>query len=157
MKEALQIKALEQMVDGLLESEPGFFLVEIKITPGNNVKVFMDADQGAAIEKLVQFNRSLYKKMEEKGIFSNGNFSLEVSSPGLDEPLKLRRQYIKNTGRHIEVLKKEGIKIEGKLLHVSEKEIIVEEEKKLQKKKTELLQHIIPFEDIKATRVQIKF
>jgi ribosome maturation factor RimP len=157
MNEAQQIEALEQMVESLLENEPGFFLVEIKITQGNNVKVFVDADQGAAIDKLVQINRGLYKRIEEKGIFLNGNFSLEVSSPGLEEPLKLQRQYLKNIGRYIEVLKKDGIKVEGKLLNVSEKEIVVEEEKKLQKKKTELLQHTIPFELIKTTKIQIKF
>jgi ribosome maturation factor RimP len=155
MNEAQQIDALEQMIGSILENEPGFFLVEIKIAQGNNVKVFIDADQGAAIDKLVQINRYLYKLIEEKGIFPN--FSLEVSSPGLDEPLKQQRQYVKNIGRHVEVLKKDGIKIEGKLLNVSDKEIVIEEEKKLQKKKTELIQHAVPVEMIKTTKIQIKF
>ena len=47
-------------------------------------------------------------------------FHLEVSSPGLDEPLKLHRQYLKNIGRKVEVLLKDGRKIEGKLLEVNE-------------------------------------
>ena len=116
MNEAQQIAALEQLVAGMLEADSGYFLVEIKILPGHNVKVFIDADKGVPIDQLVKFNRSMYKQIEEKGLFPAGNFSLEVSSPGLDEPLKLHRQYVKNVGRYVEVLKKDGIKIEGKLL-----------------------------------------
>ena len=47
------------------------------------------AIQGISIEKCVQVNRALYKKLEEAAFFPAGDFSLEVSSPGLDEPLKL--------------------------------------------------------------------
>jgi len=158
MNEAQQIKALGQIVADLLETDPGFFLVEIKILPGNSVKVFIDADQGASIDQLVKYNRSLYKLMEEKGLFPGGNFSLEVSSPGLEEPLKLHRQYLKNIGRYAEVLKKDGVKIEGKLLNVSEENIVLEEEKnKKPGKKGELVQHVIPMENIKTTRLQVKF
>ena len=94
-----KIQALEQKVQALISNEPGFFLVEIKIGPANNIKVFMDGDSGINIDKLVQYNRRLYKQIEEENMFPGGDFSLEVSSPGLDEPLKLRRQYLKNIGR----------------------------------------------------------
>ena len=151
-----QIKALQQKVEALISEKPGFFLVEIRISSTNNIKVFIDADQGISIDELVKCNRSLYKQIEESGLFPNGNFSLEVSSPGLDEPLKLHRQYLKNIGRNVEVIRKDGIKTEGKLLSITEKEIVIEEERRYKKHK-ELLQHSIPFDDIKATRVQIKF
>lgn len=151
------------MAGELLAGDPGFFLVEIKIRQGNNIKVFIDADQGAGIDKLVRYNRGLYKQIEEKGLFRDGNFSLEISSPGLDEPLKLHRQYLKNIGRYAEVVKKDGIKIEGKLLSASEKEIVLEEVKGKNLsgpqagKKIELVQHVIPVELIKTTTIQIKF
>jgi ribosome maturation factor RimP len=151
-----QIKALEQKVVTLIQSEPGVFLVEIRIKPTNNVKVFLDADSGMAIEKLVQYNRKLYKDIDESGFFPGGDFSLEISSPGLDEPLRLHRQYVKNIGRDVEVVKKDGIKTEGKLISVTEEEIVVEEEKGKNKKK-EVITHVIPVPDIKSTRVQIKF
>jgi ribosome maturation factor RimP len=86
-----QIRAIEQKVEALIREEPGVFLVETRIKPTNNIKVFVDADNGVSIEKLVQYNRRLYKDIEESGWFPNGDFSLEVSSPGLDEPLKLHR------------------------------------------------------------------
>jgi len=50
------------------------------------------------------FNKQLYKLIEEEGYYPEGDFSLELSSPGIDEPLKLHRQYVKNKGRNIEVL-----------------------------------------------------
>ena len=144
------------MVEELIAPEPGFFLVEIRIKPTNNIKVFIDADQGISIEKLVQLNRKLYKEIEEIGFYPEGEFSLEVSSPGLDEPLKMHRQYQKNIGRHVEVLLNEGVKKEGKLVTVSESEILVEEERGKNKKK-EIIQHTIPFSNIKTTKIQIKF
>ena len=150
------IAALEQKVEALISPEPGFFLVDVRIKPTNNIKIFIDADQGISIEKLVQLNRKLYKELEEEGFFPNGDFSLEVSSPGLDEPLKIHRQYLKNIGREVEVLLNEGVKKEGKLLLVSESDITVEEERGKNKKK-EFIQHIIPFDQIKTTKIQIKF
>src|SRR5262245_8247062 len=92
------IQQVEQLVDSMLKAEPEYFRVNVKIKPTNNVKVFIDGDKGLSIEKCVQFNRALYKLIEEKGIFPSGDFSLEVSSPGVDEPLLMHRQYAKNTG-----------------------------------------------------------
>ena len=156
MNTEAQIQALEQKVKELIESEPEVFLVEIRIRPTNNVKVFLDADGGMNIDKLIQYNRRLYRRMEEDGFFPGGDFSLEVSSPGLDEPLKLHRQYLKNTGRYVEVMTNDNAKIEGKLLKVADTEITVEEEKGKGKKK-ELTEHVIPFSNIKTTKIQIKF
>ena len=93
----------------LIDPDPENFLVEVKIRPGNNIKVFVDADRGISIDKLAQYNRRLYRQIEESGLFPNNDFSLEISSPGLDEPLKLRRQYLKNIGRYVEVILKSGI------------------------------------------------
>jgi len=151
-----QIRTIEQKVLDMLAEDPGYFLVEIKINAGNNVKVFIDADHGASIDKLVRYNRTLYKQIEESILFPDNNFSLEVSSPGLDEPLKLHRQYIKNTGRNIEVTDLSGIKTEGKLLSVAENGIVIEEEKGKGKKK-EIIEHPILFDNIKSTKIQIKF
>jgi len=156
MNLALPITTIEQKVKELLDTEPGYFLVEAKINTGNNIKVFIDADQGASIDKLVPYNRKLYKWIEQQGLFPGNNFSLEVSSPGLEEPLKLHRQYIKNIGRQIEVTKIDEAKIEGKLLAVEDSRILVEEEKGKGKKR-ELITHSILVDDIKSIKVQIKF
>ena len=150
-----QLATIESKVNDLLNDLPGYFLVDISLKPTNNIKVFLDADQGAAIDQLSKINRGLYKWIQET-MFPNGDFSIEVSSPGLDEPLRMERQYLKNIGRFVEVLLKTGIKREGKLISASENEIVVEEEKGHGKKK-ELIQHKILKEEIKTTRVQVKF
>jgi ribosome maturation factor RimP len=156
MEASSQIQVFEQKVAALIADEPSFFLVEIRIKPTNNIKVFLDGDQGISIEKLVQLNRKLYKDLEESNFFPNGDFSLEVSSAGLDEPLKMHRQYIKNKGRFIEVLLNDGVKREGKLLEVTDDSIVVEEETGKNKKK-QVVQHTILFDHIKTTKIQIKF
>lgn len=150
-----QLVAVEKRLNELLDEMPGYFLVEMSVRPTNNIKVFVDADQGANIEHLSRINRVLYKWVEEN-LFPNGDFSIEVSSPGLDEPLKLDRQYLKNIYRDVEVILKNGLKKEGKLLSVTENAIILEEEKGKGKKK-ELVHHTILKEEIKATKIQIKF
>jgi ribosome maturation factor RimP len=160
-----QIQALEKKMVTLIGDEPGVFLVEVRISPVNNVKVFIDGDNGISIEKLVQYNRKLYNELEESGFFPNDDFSLEVSSPGLDEPIKLYRQYLKNIGRSVEVIRKDGIKTEGKLISATETEIVVEEEKARltgkvgqgKNKKREVVTNTISFDNIKTTTIQIKF
>jgi len=156
MNTEVQIQMFEKMVADLISTEPELFLVEVKIKPTNNIKVYIDGNQGISIEKLVQYNRRLYKKLEEENIFPNGDFSLEVSSPGLDEPLKLHRQYLKNIDRFVEVIDNDGVKKEGKLISVSETEIVLEEIKG-KGKKMETLKNSIPFDNIKTTKIQIKF
>jgi ribosome maturation factor RimP len=150
-----QVSAIAGKLNELLIEYQGYFLVDVSIKPTNNIKVFIDADQGAAIDQLSKINRAIYKWVEET-MFPNGDFSIEVSSPGLDEPLKMDRQYLKNVGRFVDVLLKSGIRREGKLISTSENEIVVEEEKGHGKKK-ELIQHKILKEEIKTTKIQVKF
>lgn len=151
-----QIAKLGSLVEGILEGDGSLFLVDIRIKPTNNIKVFIDGDQGVSIEKCVSVNRKLYKQIEEGGMYPEGDFSLEVSSPGLEEPLKLHRQYVKNINRHVEVTLKDGVKIPGILKEVSEESILVEETRGKNKKK-EIISHTIPFDNIKTTKVQVVF
>lgn len=150
------IQDIEQKVEALISDDPSLFLVEVRIKPTNNIKVFIDGDQGVSIEKLVQFNRRLYRQLEEENMFPGSDFSLEVSSPGLDEPLKLHRQYKKNIGRFIEVTETAGETKEGKLVSVDDKELVIESVQG-KGKKLETVQHTVSFDNIKITKVQIKF
>ena len=141
------------MVQALLADQSDFFLVDVRIKPTNNVKVYLDGDKGISIETCVRYNRALYKKLEESGLFPDGDFSLEVSSPGLDEPLKLHRQYLKNIGRWVEVTDLEGAKKEGKLVSADDQELVIESVAG-KGKKLETVQSTIPFSNIKTTKVQ---
>lgn len=151
-----QVQAIQGMIQELLADQPSYFLVEIKIKPTHNVKVYLDGDQGITIEKCISINRALYKLIEAAAFYPEGEFSLEVSSPGLDEPLKLHRQYEKNVNRMVEVLLNDGQKIEGKLMAVSPTNIEVEETKGKNKKK-EVLLHNLSLDNIKSTKLQVVF
>src|SRR5664279_1346980 len=142
-----QLGSIRQMAEEILSEEPVYFLVDLRIKPINNIKVFLDGDTGITIEKCVQVNRKLYKKLEEAAFFPEGDFSLEVSSAGLDEPLKSLRQYKKNIGRLVEVHFQDGSQKEGQLKEVNEEGIVLEETTgkvyngKLQPKKKEISSH----------------
>jgi ribosome maturation factor RimP len=156
MVNEIQIRTIESMLQNILSAEPEYFVVEVKIKPTNNVKVFLDGDKGISIEKCVQCNRALYKKIEEDHLFPSDDFSLEVSSPGLDQPLRSLRQYKKNIGRLIDVLMIDGTRKEGKLIESGEDGIVLEETKGKNKKK-EIINHAILFINIKTTTIQIVF
>lgn len=144
---------IESLLAPLLE-ETDMFLISIKIKPTNNIKVFLDADSGLSIQKCASVNRKLRAAIEEQGWFPEGDFSLEVSSPGVDEPLLQQRQYRKNIGRTVEVTPLEGKEITGVLKEVGEDGIILEV-KDAKKKETSLVE--IPLAGIKKTVVQITF
>jgi len=142
------------MLEPLLEGTD-VFVVNIKVKPVNNIKVFLDADSGLSIDKCTAVNRKLYAQIEADQMFPDGDFSLEVSSPGVDEPLLQKRQYTKNIGRKVMVTDNEGVERTGIMKDVSEEAIILEI--KGAKQKDALIISEIPFQQIKKTVVQIIF
>lgn len=144
---------VREKLEALIEGS-ALFLVDLKIKPTNNIKIFLDGDTGVTIDACSKINRSLYKQLEEGGLFPDGDFSLEVSSAGVDEPLKFLRQYIKNIGRKVEIVTQDGATLEGVLKEATEAEVTIEESvgKKKEKKET-----VIPVQNIKKTVVQISF
>jgi ribosome maturation factor RimP len=149
-----QIETVTKLIGPLLVDD--IFLVSIKIKPTNNYKIYLDADGGLGIEKCIKINRALYKIMEEMAIHPDGDFSLEVSSPGIDEPLKLLRQYKKNIGRSVEVITNDDTRKEGLLKEVVDNAITIEQTEG-KGKKAVVLNTTISFADIKQTKVLIKF
>jgi ribosome maturation factor RimP len=118
---------IEEFVKKFIEKSPDLFLIEVKIALGNKVTVLLDGDKGITIDNCTAINKALYKFIEETGLFGNSNFSLEVSSFGVDRPLQLVRQYKKNIGRTLEVVLKDGSRLEGKLTDVNDEQIVIEE------------------------------
>lgn len=156
MSNESHLQSIENLLIALLNENQGDFLVSMKIKPTNNIKIYIDSDEGMSIEKCVRYNRKLYHLIEEAGYFPDGNFSLEISSPGVEEPLKLHRQYVKNIGRHLSVTFADDSEKAGKLLEVTDTDIILETTTG-KGKKAEVHQHIIPIEKIKSAVVQIQF
>jgi ribosome maturation factor RimP len=155
-QEITSIQTIEKLVTGLLDTNEDVFLVSVKIKPTNNIKVFLDADSGLSIDKCIKINRAMYKIIEENGWYPDGNFSLEVSSPGIDEPLLLIRQYKKNIGRPVEVILNDSKIKEGKLLDADDTNVTIEATTGKGKKAITQAE-IIPLDQIKQTTVQIVF
>jgi ribosome maturation factor RimP len=144
------------LIEPLLQEDPSYFLVHVKVKPGHIIRVYIDGDQGLPIKQCTSFNRRLYKAIEEAAWFPEGDFALEVSSPGVDEPLVLNRQYVKNIGRNVEVILNDETVYVGNLKEVTDKDILIEWTAGKGKKATQE-QLLIPFDNIKSTIVQIQF
>lgn len=151
-----KVENIRKLAEELLEAEPAYFIVGINIKPVNNISLFIDGDEGVTIEKCVRINKAIYKKIVETEVYPDGEFSLVVSSPGIDEPLKLERQYIKNIGRLVEVELLDERQIEGKLIASNPEGIELEEETGKGKKK-EIIKHFILFDQIKQAKVKVVF
>ena len=147
------ISKIEALLAPLLEGTD-MFVTNLQIEPGNNIKLFLDADEGLNVQKSVSINRQLVTQIDELGWYPNGDYSLEVSSPGVDEPLRSLRQYKKNIGRTLAVTNVEDLEQIGVLKAVTEKGISIEV--KINKKKETALVEV-PFENIKQSIVQVIF
>lgn len=137
---------------------PDKFVVEVLI-PGKKipkrVMVIIDGDQGITIDDCAELSRKLSKELDERAYFGEENYMLEVSTPGLDHPLKLKRQYYKNIGRGLKVKLLETI-TEGKLTEVTEDKIILAREIGSGKKK-EIENVEILFSEIEKAFVLVSF
>jgi ribosome maturation factor RimP len=147
------ISKIEALLAPLLEGTD-MFVTNLQIEPGNNIKLFLDADEGLNVQKSVSINRQLVAQIDELGWYPNGDYSLEVSSPGVDEPLRSIRQYKKNIGRTLAVTNMEDLEQIGVLKAVTEVGISLEV--KINKKKETALVEL-PFENIKQSIVQVIF
>lgn len=97
------------------------FLVEVVVKPGNLIRVHVDRPEGITIEECVKVSRFLNGQMDREV----EDFSLEVSSPGVGAPFKVKQQYEKNIGRTIEVRLGDGDRQEGRLEKVADNAIIL--------------------------------
>lgn len=101
-------KQIEQSLRDLLEpvlERYDAFLVEIIARGERNTKIieiFIDTDKGVDAKTITDVNKELNRQLAEDAIIS-GTYRVSVSSPGLDRPLKITRQYKKNLGRELEV------------------------------------------------------
>lgn len=151
---------LAQEIKRLAESKltEGQFLVDVIISTRSGPKKVMiiaDADQGFTIENCAELNRYLSVAMDESALIDD-NYILEVSTPGLDQPLKLNRQYHKNIGRSLKVKLRDNNIIEGKLISVSDTQISLTQEVGSGKKK-EIKTLEVSFLDIEKAFVMVSF
>lgn len=145
-----------QTVDEILH-DSSLFLVDVKVSSRNKIMVFLDGDDGVPISECVRVSRHIESLLDRDA----EDFELEVSSVGLDKPLKLLRQFKKNIGREVMIEDIDGGKIKGKLVDAQESFITIEKPlpKKKKSKDAETEEPILklPFEQIKEVKVMVSF
>lgn len=147
------VEEIKQLARQALNDESRF-IVDVVISSRKSprkVLVIMDGDNGVTIDDCADLSTALSKALDEKQLIED-NYFLEVSTPGLDQPLKLHRQYKKNIGRNLKVKLHEGVK-EGQLAGVFEDGI--ELVQKTGKKETNTVK--IPFSEIEKAFVTVSF
>lgn len=132
------------------------FIVDVLISSRKGPKkvlILLDGDNGITIEDCATLSRELSKTLDDAS-WMEENYTLEVSTPGLDQPLKLHRQYKKNIGRSLKVKLHEDKIVEGKLTEVFDEKITltVGSGKKKEVKMIDIL-----FSEIEKTLVIVSF
>lgn len=138
-------------------ADPSQFLVDVIVKGHKGPKkilIIIDGDKGVTIDDCANLSREISKDFDDVQLFED-SYMLEVSTPGLDQPLRLARQYYKNIGRRIKVVTQQQA-IEGKLIGVEEERIKLEQEIGAGKQReTKIVD--LPFSEIDKTFVLVSF
>ena len=134
----------------IIDEFPELFFVDLIVTGVSGkqiVLVLIDSEVGLSIEMCSLISRKLLSKIEEKSLIE-GAFNLEVSSPGIDRPISLPRQFKKNIGRKLEIETLDGETFEGKLKKIEDQKIALYLRERVE---------IIFLDKIKKAKVLISF
>jgi len=153
----IQNNHITEIVTNLID-RTDLFIVDISVKPGNKITILADSIQGITIDECAALSRSVDSILTQ----NKDDFELEVSSPGLTLPFKVKQQYYKNLGRDVEVLLNNGQKFEGKLLSLNDDFFTVELQRKHKpegKKKPEIIieKQNYKFDEVKSTKIVINF
>lgn len=150
----------KEKIAGLIREklDDGMFLVDVSVNSANVIHVEVDSFTGLTIDQCVAISRHIEGNLDRE----TEDFELQVSSPGADQPFKVKEQYRKNQGREVEVTLTSGVVFKGLLVDSGEEEMILETSAKVKvegKNKKELVteRKAIPYSEIKKTRVIISF
>lgn len=149
-------KRVTELVEEKIADRPDLFLVDVQMHGSGILSILVDGDQGVAISDCVAISRHVGFHLEEENAIEQA-YRLEVSSPGIDTPLKSFRQFQKNTNRSLKIKLKDGNVKEGKLIQVEEPALTIQEIVKQKGKKAETKETVIPFEDISEAIVLVSF
>lgn len=151
------MEALERRIQEIVAETDGIFLVDLKISEhGRDVRLLVDKAPGITIQDCAKLNRRIINELETDFDFST-RYSLEVSSPGADQPFKVPQQYQQYLNRPVEIMTNENNKITGLLSIINESSITVLPEADKKKKKDIPEPTEIKFIDIRYAKPHLKF
>ena len=141
------------------ELDNGLFIVDISVSSRNDISVELDKhDGGVSVQDCISVSRNIEHNLDRE----QGDFSLNVSSAGLDRGLRVFDQYRKNVGRNIKLILNAGGKFEGELKEAKKDEVVIRttrnERVEGKKKKERIIEDIkVPMADIKEAKIVISF
>jgi ribosome maturation factor RimP len=149
--------AVRKLVDEALSENKNLFLIDLNIGSDGSIKVIVDGDSGVPLNECIRISRHVEHNLDRE----SEDFSLEVTTPNITDPISDPRQYNKNIDRTLLVKTGES-KFEGKLIAITDKDITLtwkaREPKPIGKGKiTVEKKQTIPLSDIKEAKVKIIF
>jgi len=111
----IEKKTIEKAVEEWLQ-KGDYYLVDVEMTPDDRIVIEIDHADGVWIEDCADLSRHLQETLGEE----LGDYELEVGSAGIGQPFKVIRQYVNHIGKDVEVLQKNGQKVQGILKEVDE-------------------------------------
>lgn len=146
------------LLNNALEENKALFLIELKFLANNKIYVEVDGDNGVTLKECIRISREIEHNLDRE----EEDFSLEVTSPDVANPLKVKRQYLKNINRILDVKLRDNTTVQGVLKNVTENEIELEwkarEPKPIGKGKITVVKNAtIQFNNILEAKVKIIF
>lgn len=153
----IEKKTVCQIVDEWLEDKD-YFLVEVAVSPDDKIVVEIDHKEGVWIEDCVDLSRYIESKLNRE----EEDYELEVGSAGIGQPFKVLQQYINHVGSGVEVLSKDGLKLQGVLKEADEGHFVLTVQKKVKEegaKRPKMVGEDLTFgyDEIKYTKYLISF
>jgi ribosome maturation factor RimP len=153
------LEAIRSRIEAELEAffaGKGLFVVEVQVLANGKIFVFADSPSNITIDECAEISRHLETFLETNHLVKE-NYTLEVSSPGMDAILKVPAQFNKQTGKEVDVVLKNGNKITGVLLSADEQGIVVNEVVKKKNITVKETRHELSFADIKTVKKYFNF
>ena len=149
---------LLEMLQDSLPTDGGLFVVDLTVSDAvrPKVTVTLDGEQGVGIDECASVSRRLARRVDE-AYGDDASYTLEVTSPGADQPLRDPRQYTRHTGRTLSLKLQDGTEKTGTLEATEAEGIQLAEEVKEKNKKKTLPAAFVAFHDIKEAKVVISF
>jgi len=144
----LNIKELKEIISNYaveVSETEGVEVIDIEVHPGGKglvVTVFIDKNGGVTVKDCENFSRSLEAILDIEDPIKS-SYILQVSSPGIDRPLKGKRDFLRNIGKKVKITTKEKISDKtffiGKIIDVGDDwvRIEIQETDKKGRKKSE--------------------
>lgn len=112
----IELAALRREIEQMLHEDE--FVVEITSSPGDQIRVVVDAMGGLPISRCVELSRAI-TQLHDRDV--EEDYALEVSSPSLSDPWLVYEQYTRHLEAPVQAVDASGMKWHGKLIEVGPK------------------------------------